>query len=142
MQTIDTEKIPHGYATCLHANCPLSAMCLRSLAYESQLAAAPRLTILNPTQCTPAADCPNFSSATPVRFARGLRNVKARMFPGQYAQFRKELCKRYGTSGFYRRLKGDMLLGQADQSEIAELMKEAGADAEPQFDSYEIGYNW
>lgn len=142
MPTKTTFSPPHGYAVCIHADCPMASSCLHRIAYPTLLETGNFLRLVNPSRCTKDASCSFYRSNRPVTYARGFTNLQKRMFPQQYRHFMGLCLKRWSHNTYYERRRGDRLLPPAEQEFVLNALKEAGVTEDMKFDSYGQNINW
>lgn len=139
----DNRTMPEMYPVCVLADCPLDAQCLRRTAYKLQTPTVKKcLSAMNPERCTKDEICPFFVNNEPVRFARGFKGMRAKMYPGQYDQFQRILIAHFGRNPFYERQRGDYGLPPNEQELVRKALRKVGVDDTLEFDSYEMQPNW
>lgn len=134
--------IPHAYAACLHADCPLSGHCLRQVAYKELLSTSDRFCIVNPSQCSKDDSCRYYRNSAPVRYARGFTGMQKRMYPEQYATFMQILLGRFSRTTFFERRRGERPMPPGEQAIVLEALRRAGVAEPMDFDAYEEGIDW
>ena len=75
------------YDVCMHGDCPLTASCLRHIAFETLRQTETILRLINPDKCTKSKTCPYYRKDKTVVYARGFTQFQQRMFPRQYQTF-------------------------------------------------------
>ena len=144
MSKYNGTPIPYGYCVCQHADCPKAPTCLRQLAYTPEMEDESSIFVhlLKPSLGTKKADCPYYRDSTPVRFAKGFKNMQKQMLPGQYERFRLRLIGHFGRNPYYERRRGNRLLTPEEQAVIRQVLKEVAIIRELKFDSYVEKLYW
>ena len=141
MNTIDYTQVPHNFALCLHAECPMAGSCLRRMVWNAIPKSEEQLTVLNPSCITPGEQCKWYRSAQKEVYARGFRGMQAQMLPAQYAQFSGKLMCYFSRNCYYERRRGDRLCSPKEMAYIREVLAEIGLPA-LEFDAYEERFNF
>ena len=142
MPTKTTFSPPHGYAVCIHADCPMASSCLHRIAYPMLLETGNFLRLVNPSRCTKDASCSFYRSNRPVTYARGFTNFQKRMFPDQYSRFMSICIKHWSRNPYFERRRGERSLPPDEQVFILDALKTVGVTEDMKFDSYEENVNW
>ena len=109
MNDIDYNQVPHNFALCLHAECPMADTCLHRMVWSTVPDSEEHLTVLNPSCTVPGAECRYYRSAQKEVYARGFRGMQAQMLPAQYAQFSGKLMHCFSRNRYFERRRGDRL---------------------------------
>ena len=141
MNTIDYTQVPQMLTLCIHDACPLAEQCLRHMAWIALPDTEERISIINPKCVTPSEACCHYRSATPVTYARGFRDMQAKMLPAQYVKFSERLMKHFSRTSYYEHRRGTMLCSPSDMAYIRDVLGELGLP-DLEFDAYEERYNW
>lgn len=141
MNNIDYNQVPHNFALCLHAECPMATTCLRRMVWSAVPEGEEYLTILNPSGIVPSAGCRYYRPAQKEVYARGFRGMQARMLPAQYAKFSDKLTRYFSRNCYYERRRGDRLCSPKEIAYIREVLAEIGLSA-LEFDAYEERHNF
>ena len=142
MPTKTTFSPPHGYAVCIHADCPMASSCLHRIAYPMLLETGNFLRLVNPSRCTKDASCSFYRSNRPVTYARGFTNFQKRMFPDQYSRFMSICINHWSRNPYFERRRGERSLPPDEQVFILNALKTVGVTEDMKFDSYEENINW
>lgn len=141
MNDIDYNQVPHNFALCLHAECPMADTCLHRMVWSAVPDSEEHLTVLNPSCAVPGAGCRYYRSAQKEVYARGFRGMQAQMLPAQYAQFSGKLMQCFSRNSYFERRRGDRLCSPKEMAYIREVLAEIGLPA-LEFDAYEERYNF
>ena len=141
MNDIDYNQVPHNFALCLHAECPMAATCLRRMVWNAIPESEEYLTILNPSCVVPGTECRYYRSAQKAVYARGFCGMQAQMLPAQYAKFCDKLTHYFSRNCYYERRRGDRLCSPKEIAYIREVLAEIGLSA-LEFDAYEERHNF
>lgn len=82
------------------------------------------------------ADCPHYVSNQPVRFAKGFKNFKKRIYPDQYDKFMTLLIFHFGRNQYFKRIRGEIVLPPEEQEVIQVALEKAGIPLPMEFDEY------
>lgn len=140
MNRLQEYFVPHNFALCLHAGCPMADTCLRRMVWSAIPESEEHLTVLNPSCAVPGEECRYYRSAQKEVYARGFRGMQARMLPAQYAKFSGKLMTYFSRNCYYERRRGDRLCSPKEIAYIREVLAEIGLPA-LEFDAYEERYN-
>ena len=139
----DFNLVPDWWPVCQNADCPLSATCLRFVAFQN----VP--TEVTAWQCVmPGAlkdgHCSCFVKDEKVRIARGFNNMYARVKSrDDIYTMRRELTEYLGSKGTYYRYKyGEKPLSPEQQQWILRLFAQHGYTEGLEFDEYIDGYDF
>jgi len=138
----DNRTMPPTYPVCVLSDCPQATHCLHRTAYEALTQTADEMRLVNPERCTQTENCPYFRDNTPVRYARGFKQMRERMYPAQYRQFQQTLIAAFGRNAFYERQRGDYGLPPAEQATVRQALRKAGVADDLDFDAYETQLDW
>ena len=141
MNDIDYNQVPHNFALCLHAECPMADTCLHRMVWSAVPDSEEHLTVLNPSCTVPGAECRYYRSAQKEVYARGFRGMQARMVPGQYIAFSQRLISHFSRNSYYERRRGERLCSPKDMAYIREVLADLGL-AHLEFDAYEERCNF
>ena len=141
MNDIDYNQVPHNFALCLHAECPMADTCLHRMVWSAVPDSEEHLTVLNPSCTVPGVGCRYYRSAQKEVYARGFRGMQAQMLPAQYAQFSGKLMHCFSRNSYFERRRGDRLCSPKEIAHIREVLAEIGLPA-LEFDDYEERYNF
>ena len=136
------KDLPRYYAVCNHHECQLAESCLHNIAYCELSKTEEYLRLINPTKCSPSADCPYYRDNTPVTYARGFTNFQKKMFPAQYQKFMSICVSEFKRNAYFERRRGDYPMPPHEQEFIKKALKKCGVTEEMEFDRYEQLANW
>lgn len=147
---IKKEDVPYNYTYCIATNeqCKLAKQCLRALAMKIE----PRendcdfIEIVAPYYIetrTEAKPCRWFAEAKLKHFAKGMRHFYDEVPAGKLKLMRQEVQYCFTTRyHYYKARKGDELISESLQAEIAEVFKAICPNLEPKFDEFVDAYEW
>lgn len=135
-------SVPADYPLCLHADCPMAAACLHQLACDQIETSNRYLRLVNPKRCSKDDKCEYYQDPTPMRYARGFKNIQEKMYSKQYKRFMHKLIGKFGRTAYFERRRGDTLLSPKEQQIVLAVLREVGIEGEIEFDSYEENVNW
>ena len=141
MNDSDYNQVPHHFALCLHAECPMAAICLRRMVWDAIPESEEHLTVLNPSLTAGDEDCRYYRPAQKEVYARGFRGMQTQMLPAQYAKFCDKLTHYFSRNCYYERRRGDRLCSPKEMAYIREVLAEIGLPA-LEFDAYEERHNF
>ena len=127
----DYNQVPHNFALCLHAECPMADTCLRRMVWSTIPESEEHLTVLNPSCAVPGEECRYYRSAQKEVYARGFRDMQARMLPAQYAKFSGKLMTYFSRNCYYERRRGDRLCSPKEMTYIREVSYENASVTTP-----------
>lgn len=138
----DNKTMPAAYAVCVINDCTQGEQCLRRKAYKTMTQTADEMRLVNPERCTRTTACPYFRSSAPVRYARGFKGIRERLYPAQYKEFKQTLENVFGHNAFYERMRGDYGMPPREQDTVRRALHKVGAPDDLDFDTYETQYDW
>ena len=140
-----TDNMPKDYIYCPAADgaCPCAPQCLRAIAYRqltaTEASAKPGpIRIVHPA-CVAHAQkgCDYYRDSTPVRFAQGMTKLFDEIPHRLEADIRRRIMACFSCRSYYfQSRKGERLITPKEQQAIANVFRQAGLKAEPEFDNY------
>lgn len=140
-----TDNMPKDYIYCPAADgaCPRAPQCLRAIAYRqltaTEASAKPGpIRIVHPA-CVAHAQkgCDYYRDSTPVRFAQGMTKLFDEIPHRLETDIRRRIMACFSCRSYYfQSRKGERLITPKEQQAIANVFRQAGLKAEPEFDNY------
>ena len=138
-----SRPMPKTYRLCVKTDCPRAAECLRSIALAMVSPDEQSIQVVNPAYLsTIEGDCPVFSSAEKVRYARGFVKMLSGLTVTQANLLRQTLERDFGHARYFRLRSGERLIDPATQEHIRQAMVRIGITDLPDFDAYVEEYDW
>ena len=122
-----TDNMPKDYIYCPAADgaCPRAPQCLRAIAYHPACVAHAQ------------KGCDYYRDSTPVRFAQGMTKLFDEIPHRLEADIRRRIMACFSCRSYYfQSRKGERLITPKEQQAIANVFRQAGLKAEPEFDNY------
>ncbi len=137
-------EAPQFFAKCVATDCSAAKNCLRYQSAQATMNNESALWIVSPVKIAPQRGeaCPFFRSLEPVTMARGFTNALKNMKVMNMKAVVEALIERYNRRTYYRLRRGEMLLDEKMQKEIAEIFIQHGAEQPVVFDAYEMQPSW
>ena len=138
-----SRPMPKTYRLCIKTDCPRAAECLRSIALAMVSPDEQCIQVINPAYLsTIEGDCPVFSSAEKVRYARGFVKMLSGLTVSQANLLRQTLEHDFGHARYFRLRSGERLIDPDTQEHIRQAMVRIGITDLPDFDAYVEEYDW
>ncbi len=149
---ITLQDIPKSYSYCFagEAVCPKAKTCLRAIAArvlsETEGEITPFLHTINPIyveRMKKADRCPKYRDNTPLRYARGMKDLFDDVPLKKARPLRLEVMRCFSSrSTFFLCRKGEVLITPQQQTAIANIFKKYGISEAPKFNGYQDALNW
>ena len=155
MKELTFSDIPHNWAICYDAACPLAKQCLRhhaamlapdTLLEHNTVLSAARLSAQDSTaeeQQQTEADhvCRAYVADEPVTLAYGMRNLFNDIHPFEVRGLRQQVQAVFGEkSHYYRYREGRYPITPKQQTRVADIFLRHGYTKAIKFDRYEVQY--
>lgn len=147
---IKREDVPYNYTHCIATKqqCKRAEQCLRALAMKLERRENDNefIEIVDPRYMqtrTETQPCQWFVEAKPKRFAKGMRHIYDEVPAKKLKIMREEVQYCFPSRSFYfKARRGDKLISENQQAEIAEVFKAICPDLEPNFDELIDSFEW
>ena len=157
MKELTYSDIPHNWAICFDATCPLASQCLRHhaaklapdtlLEHNTVLPVARFVAQDSPADAQQQTEtesvCRAYVADAPVTLAYGMRNLFDEVHPYEVRALRQLVQMVFGQqSHYYRYREGRYPITPKQQARVEDIFLRHGYTKAPKFDRYEVQYHF
>lgn len=135
------EEFYKKHALCVHTDCEMADVCLRTKGYKTVNDDDRQFPIINPNIVSKKADCAYFAKLVTVKYAKGFKAIFNKIPAGTGNTIYHNLSVYFGKNPYYARRNGNVLISPDEQEYIREFFHSYGVEDEV-FDGYEDREEW
>lgn len=142
IETLNYSEVPFHFMHCFQADCPKASSCLRYQAVRFLPADKHTVKALNPAFVGNPAECKEYLSDTPVRYAYGMSKLFDELPYAKAKDIKDDIVFKIGKTQFYRMKNETIGISPLHQRTIKKVFLKYGIETDPVFDRYESNYQW